>query len=230
MIDPLESYRTFVFKNRPISIKSDNDIASFLGFYCMRHDFSNINLFRSSGSIIESKTQNIIYTEVGETSKLNHDHFSSFLATKTKLFNQCMTNIGLPYRFKYKIEKIIPQEIYMKNYHNYDYVKQNLNEYANIIANDFYPNSIFNIKPEIILEKWELFQFIMDQIKFNRFIKFYERSDKSLKHYEEIEQVMAKVEHILFEANTDYNGYKQILEVYLDNIHKLYHLFPTIIG
>src|SRR3972149_2371782 len=90
MIDPLCSYRTFVFKDKPIPIKNDNDIALFLGFYCINHDFSNINTFRSIGSIIESKTHHDIYVETGETSKLNHAHFSTFLALKTKLFNQCM--------------------------------------------------------------------------------------------------------------------------------------------
>ena len=216
MIDPLLSYRTFVFKDKPIPIKNDNDIALFLGFYCINHDFSNINTFRSIGSIIESKTHHDIYVEVGETSKLNHAHFSTFLALKTKLFNQCMVNVGLSYRFEYKIDEIIPQEIYIKNYNNHDYVKQNLDEYADIIANEFYSKSIFSSKPETILEKWILFQFIMDQIKIDRFIAFYDKqANKSLEYYEQYEQIMATIEDILLKTDIDYNIYEQILKKYL---------------
>ena len=72
--------------------------------------------------------------------------------------------LSLPYSFTINIEIIEPIESFLSRYKDIEYVTENLEEYGNIIYNNFVNTSVFVDKKELIIEYFDIFVFIMDKI------------------------------------------------------------------
>ena len=160
----LVSYRYYVTKTNITTPKNHQEIAELLGYYCKDHDFSNTSLKRVSLDILEVQTNSQIYVEVGEYSKVDIKKLTEFGNNKCKLWNSIMKKLSLPYSFTTSIEIIEPIETYMSRYNEIEFVKDNLEEYGNILYNNFVRTSTFVENIELIIEYFDIFVFIMDKI------------------------------------------------------------------
>ena len=160
----LVSYRYYVTKTNITTPKRQSKIATLLGFYCKNHDFSNTSLKRVSLEILEVNTNDQIYVEVGEYNKVNINDLVEFGKNKCELWNSIMKKLSFPYSFTTNIEIIEPIENFMSRYNEIEFVKNNLEEYGNILYNDFVRTSTFVENIELIIEYFDIFVFIMDKI------------------------------------------------------------------
>jgi len=169
------SYRYYVTKTKITTPKNNTEIAVLLGYYCKDHDFSNTSLKRVSLDILEVQTNDQIYVEVGEYSKVDIKKLTEFGNNKCKLWNSIMKKLSLPYSFTTNIEIIEPIETYMSRYNEIEFVKDNLEEYGNILYNNFVRTSTFVENIEFIIEYFDIFGFIMDKINEKIIDKLYKK-------------------------------------------------------
>ena len=206
------SYRYFVTSDKIKIPKTDSEIAELLGFRCTDHDFSNQSIDRVSYSIIEKKTNSTIYTEVCEKSKIKNFKqkykMKAVQKRKVKMWNKKIKDI-LPYKFVLQIRNIpaITDFLPRDKYTDKKYVKKNIHEYTNILYNDFFIGSKLSKSDLLIMDNFNKFIFVMDNLKkirilydipsnkypsngFNRLIKNLKKfEDDLLKGTDDIEEM-----------------------------------------
>jgi hypothetical protein len=87
-----------------------------------------------------------------------------------------MKRLSLPYSFTINIEIVEPIESFLSRYKDIEYVKENLEEYGNIIYNNFVNTSVFVDKIELIIEHFDIFVFIMDKVNDKTMDKLYDEN------------------------------------------------------
>ena len=170
------SYRYYVTETQ-INIPTNHpEIAVLLGYYCAGHDFANESIKRISLDIIEINTNTQIYVEVGEYSKVDIKQLTDFGKNKCDLWNSIMSRLSLPYSFMINIEIVEPIESFLSRYKDIEYVTENLEEYGNIIYNNFVNTSVFADEIELIIEHFDIFGFIMDKVNDKTMDKLYDKT------------------------------------------------------
>jgi hypothetical protein len=61
----------------------------------------------------------------------------------------------------------------LKHYLNKEYIKKNMNHYADLISKEFYSETRFKKNPKFILERFDVFVLIMNMINNNDFESLY---------------------------------------------------------
>ncbi len=198
--DPFASYRFFVTKNSLSTPETQEDIARILEFVCIGHDFGNQEIVRLGSSIYEKKTNIPIIAEVCESEKISRDKLKEILKSKIKKMNDAMKKMNLEYRFHYSIRKMYPQEYLIKKSNNINFVKKHLVDYVNLIYNDFFSESRFVKNPDLILEKFDLFQIIISIIHTNYLENHFKNlsDENKLENIQKIESKIKNLEDILF--------------------------------
>ena len=170
------SYRYYVTNTQINTPTNQPEIAVLLGYYCAGHDFGNESIKRISLDIIEINTNTQIYVEVGEFSKVDIKQLTDFGKNKCELWNSIMKRLSLPYSFMINIEIVEPIESFLSRYKDIEYVTENLEEYGNIIYNNFVNTSVFVEKIELIIEHFDIFVFIMDKVIDKTMDKLYDEN------------------------------------------------------
>ena len=170
------SYRYYVTETQINTPTNQPEIAILLGYYCAGHDFGNESIKRISLDIIEINTNTQIYVEVGEYSKVDIKQLTDFGKNKCDLWNSIMSRLSLPYSFMINIEIVEPIESFLSRYKDIEYVTENLEEYGNIIYNNFVNTSVFADEIELIIEHFDIFGFIMDKVNDKTMDKLYDKT------------------------------------------------------
>jgi hypothetical protein len=199
--DPLSDHRIFVVKDKNIKLpKTDQDIANLLEFVCEGHDYENQDKHRISGHIIETNTNAMIYAEVCEQSKMSKDKLEKYLRKKASQFNDAMERLGLKYTFDYFIDEIIPRKELLQNFTDQEYVSNHLNAYIQLLYNEFYDKTRFVKKPELVMERFDIFNFIMEMIKNGDIDKLYKQVTPLSKEYDVLLVSLSDFESQLFQT------------------------------
>lgn len=199
------SYRYFISKEYIDTPKSDEEIATILGFYCIGHEYWNSNIPHIVATIYEITTDKSIIVEVCNLSA-NMKSLKSNLLSKVHKFNKSMKNTI--YRFDYKIHIEYPEQYYIDNVNDIEFVKRNINKYSEIMYNDFYENTIFK-QPHEIIDKYPLFLFLFNKVTINKELEDLYNNVKPLSEsYYELMNKLSFIEHEL--QIHDINQYENI--------------------
>lgn len=194
--DRLSPNRFFVSKF-PLNKLPSNDrqIGILLGFDCAGHEYDNMNVTRIIGDIYESTTGNSLYSEVCEERKTDQSVIISSLNKKVNKFDSVMIQLGLKYRFKYTTRKLNSMKIMMdpRSYTNHAFVEQNLEEYAMILTDMYYFDTSF-VYTDNILDRFDLFVYIMNLCSDGTMDKLYENAPNGSPKYNQLTTVFKHLE------------------------------------
>lgn len=174
IVDPRHNFRWFIMNYNDSSkhdFESDSSIAKFLGFYAVDHDFANCMIDRTSGSIFEIKTHQVIYTEVCESLKINMKQFENSLKSKVAQFN---SSINFMFQFDFEITELKSISYLFEMYQNITYVQNHIDSYIAILLNYYNPKTIFD-DGNMILNHYDVFKFIMSKIIDRSFDELYSK-------------------------------------------------------
>lgn len=135
-------YRYIVSKT-PQFPENDMELGKALGFLCYDHDFANLNIERVELRISEVNSNVIAYVEVCERFKCDSKVAIKHLKNLCIAFNMAMKMEDLNYSFHYSMEQIISENLLLKHLQqkDMDYVIEHIDDYTNLIYNNFYMNS-----------------------------------------------------------------------------------------
>lgn len=208
-------YRYLVSKKKIKIPKSDEEMAIVLGFYCVGHGFYNIDIHHIVATIYEISTDTQVIVEVCEYDKIsdNLDSLRKHLISKVQQFNLVFK--GTKYSFSYKIENEYPQQYYIDNVDDIEFVEQNKDKYAEIMTNEFYEYTIFS-NSSMIISKYPLFRFLFQKVVINRDIEdLYEQVEPLSNLYYELIDRFKSIENQLL--NHDIDKYSSIWREQLNN-------------
>jgi hypothetical protein len=166
--DPFSNYRIFVVNDKNISPpKTHEDISDILDFIYRRQEYFNTDINRIAISISEINTNTEVYTEICERDRINMESLNKNIEQRVDKFNDSMKKLGLKYRFGYTTRNLIPRNELLNKFVDKEYVKNHLEEYIELIENEFYSNTRFRKNPNLILEEkgFNVFQTIINMIK-----------------------------------------------------------------
>jgi len=208
------SYRYYV-TNTQINIPTNHpEIGVLLGYYCAGHDFGNESIKRILLDIIEINTNTQIYVEVGEYSKVDIKQLTDFGKNKCELWNSIMSRLSLPYSFTINIEIIEPIESFLSRYKDIEYVTENLEEYGNIIYNNFVNTSVFVENTELIIEHFDIFVFIMDKVIDKTMNKLYDKNPyPSIEFHNLVTNLQLFEDNIIKMKKEDVNFTRENMEI-----------------
>jgi len=208
-------YRFFVTQKPIQKPQTESEIGELLGFECKEHNFSNQNIDRICYKIVETQTNAEIYAEMCETWKIeNEERLREIQNKKVKLWNQTMNQNQLPYRFSLKIVRISPITTLLnrKNYRNKQYVLEHLNEYKDLLDNEFRDGS--KVLPS---KNWIQFLFIMD--KLSDITHLYEKPENEYpgEGFDHLLRQLAQFESSLL-TSTDVTQMNHFFEILLSSL------------
>jgi hypothetical protein len=122
----------------------------------------------------------------------------------------------LKYRFEFQIEELIPpavraepepmavlrtmriKETLLKNSRNKEYVWKHLRNYSELLYNDFHEKTRFAKNPKLIMERFDVFDFVIQMIKNGEIDKLYDSIKPLSKEYDELVKNLYELESQLF--------------------------------
>lgn len=196
---PFSDSRIFVVKNKNISApKDDDEIVKILELECDTPEYYNKDVNRIAGKILEIQTKQQIYLEVCDSSKIDKNKLNNSLEKKVENFNGAMKSLGLKYRFEIEIKELTPREELLKNYRNKDFLSTHLNDYAELLYNEFHEKTRFNKNPNLMMERFDVFDLVMQLIKNGDLFKLYSSVTRLSKEYNELLRSLYELENIMF--------------------------------
>ena len=194
--DPFSDYRVFVVKNKNIkNPETDEEIGALLEFVCKGHEYFNQDLNRILISIKEVNTEAEVYVEICEKDKIKMDILKSEMEKKINHFDNAMKSLNLKYRFKYDVKELTSRKELLENYRNKEYLKKHLEDYGNLLMNEFHENTKFSKNPNLILDKMDPFFFIMNMIQNGELEQLYQTVTPLTKEYYELLKALEILEN-----------------------------------
>lgn len=202
-----------ITRNKSPKITTDSDLGKILGFKCYNDtNWNNVDIPRKALHIIENTTSTDIYTEVCSYDYISDKELKKFAEEKIIKFNNAIKQEikSDRYSFRYEIENIIPNNIYIKHIENDDmeYILENKDEYANLLYNYFYDGTIFEENPDYIIEKYPLAKFLLlISVRDGIFDDIYAKYEPYSDGFNNLLNEMKKLENKLLNANEGEYGY-----------------------
>lgn len=202
-----------ITRNKSPKITTDSDLGKILGFKCYNDtNWNNVDIPRKALHIIENTTSTDIYTEVCSYDYISDKELKKFAEEKIIKFNNAIKQEikSDRYSFRYEIENIIPNNIYIKHIENDDmeYILENKDEYANLLYNYFYDGTIFEENPDYIIEKYPLAKFLLlISVRDGIFDDIYAKYEPYSDGFNNLLNEMKKLENKLLNANEVEYGY-----------------------
>ena len=138
---------------------------------------------------LQKKSFHPIYPK---TIQIKYNPNESKIKNKIKVYNNILKDKKLPYRLDYQMYSRIP---FYEKHKDKVFVSNYLDEYALILKDEFYEKTRFHLRPGIILEKWNGFQWIMEMIKNKDIQKLYQGICSNSKEYVESIKWMQEFEN-----------------------------------
>jgi hypothetical protein len=135
--------------------------------------------------IIEMKTKRTIDVKMNNPNKIKQ---------KIDIYNQVLKGLKLPYRLDIQIYSRKP---FYQKYKDRIFVSNYLNEYAEILKDEFLEKTRFYSEPNLILQKWSGFQWLMEMIKNKEIQKIYQNVSIFSKEYLELVRQIKELENQL---------------------------------
>ena len=194
--------RFFITKKKIETPESDEEIAELLGFYAIDPLFGDEDEYRISATILEVQTDTSVGSQVYRKKMIDEKDFRRFIARQVEKYDSVMIKLDLPYRFEAKFEDITPKKLLIQNVGDYNFVKDNLHEYGNLMFNCVAMNSMFSQDESLILTHYSTFLYLFNLAMndfFNNLVETYESHKDSENDFERkiIEEDQSQYETIL---------------------------------